>query len=557
MAMDLAISGPGLIVDNFAGGGGASTGIEQALGRPIDIAINHDEQAVAMHKANHPDTRHYTQSVWAVDPLDVVRAGGPDGRHAGQPVALAWFSPDCKHFSKAKGGTPRSKNIRDLAWVVVHWVERLKPFGLQPRVIMLENVEEFCTWGPLLEDGKPCDARKGETFNQWTARLRRNGYKVEFRRLKACDYGAPTSRKRLFMIARCDGQPIVWPAPTHGPDAASPYCTAADIIDWSISCPSIFERKRPLKDTTCRRIATGMMRFVINAERPFIVPITHTKAPPRPQSIDEPLRTVTTAKGGEFALAIPHLIPLTHHGSASRVYDPEQPLPTVTAAHRGEIALVAPILDRQFGKSTAADVNEPIGTIMPGGSGKTAMVAAFLAQHNGGPRNKNIAGRAANMPLSTIMGRGTQQQIVISFLAKLQNNQDAKPIAAPLDTILAGGLHHAEVRAFLIKYYGNENDGHGLGNPLGTVTTRDRFGLVTVSIEGVEYAIADIGMRMLTPRELFAAQGFPQSYVIAPEFNGKPMTKTSQVARCGNAVCPPLPRALVASNVQQLMEIAA
>jgi DNA (cytosine-5)-methyltransferase 1 len=519
LALAVAHAGPGLIVDSFAGGGGASTGIEQATGRPIDIALNHDAQAIAMHRANHPETRHYCQSVWAVDPLDVVRAGGPNGRYAGQPIALAWFSPDCKHFSKAKGGKPREKHIRDLAWIVVHWVERLKPFDLHPRVIMLENVEEFRTWGPLLGDGMPCPDGKGKIFDQWVSKLRRNGYQVQFRQLKACDYGAPTSRKRLFMIARCDGQPIVWPEATHGPTLARPYATAADIIDWSLPCPSIFDRKRPLKDTTLRRIATGLKRFVLNAERPFIVP-------------------------------------LTHHGSAIRIYDLDNPLPTVTGANRGEMALaipsIIPVTNSNWSKDTAYNAAEPLRTITTAKGGEFAMVAAFLAQHNGGPRNTNIAGHPANAPLSTITGRGTQQQIVTSNLVKLQNNQDAKSVEAPLDTILAGGQHFAEMRAFLIKYYGNEHGGHGLSDPIGTVTTRDRFGLVTVSIDGAEYAIYDIGMRMLSARELFAAQGFPSGYIIDPEFNGKPMTKTSSIARCGNAVCPPLPRALVTANLPHL-----
>ncbi len=474
---------PGLIVDCFAGGGGASTGIEEAIGRPIDIAINHDEQAIAMHKANHPDTQHYCQSISAIDPLDAVRTGGPNSRNAGQQIALAWFSPDCKHFSKALGGKPRDKNIRDLAWIVIHWIERLKKYNLHPRIIMLENVEEFRTWAPLLVNGKPCPKRKGETFNLWIKQLKKHGYKVEFKLLKACDYGAPTIRKRLFMIARRDGHDIIWPKPSHGPDTETPYRTAADIIDWSIPCPSIFARKRPLKDTTCRRIANGLARFVINAETPFIVPITHTKSDLKPRDINKPLSTITTAKGGEFALAVPKL------------------------------------------------------------------VTAFMAQHNGGPKNNNIAGHPADKPLSTITGRGTQQQIVTSNLIKFQKNQAGKAVDAPLDTILASGLHHAEVRAFLIKYYGNEKGGHNLNSPIGTVTTKERFGLITVSIEGVDYVIVDIGMRMLSARELFSAMGFSKDYIIDPIVNGKRMTKTSCIARCGNAVCKDIPKALVNANL--------
>lgn len=504
----------GLIVDNFAGGGGASTGIEAAIGRSVDIAINHDPEAIAMHKANHPGTRHYCQDVWAVDPVEACR----DAAGTVQPVALAWFSPDCKHFSKAKGGKPREKKIRDLAWVVHRWIEALKPFDAHPVVIMLENVEEFRTWGPLLDDGKPCPARKGETFADWCDQLRGHGYAVQWKELKACDYGAPTSRKRLFLIARRDGHPIVWPEPSHGPLRAHPHRVAANIIDWTLPCPSIFGRTRPLKDATCRRIATGIMRYVINAQRPFIVPVTN---------------------GG---------------WNPDRVIDPAQPLPTITTAKGGEMALIGPTLiqtgygERPGQAPRVPGIDKPLGTIVAGG-GKHALVAAFMAQHNAGntPRPKGM-----DEPLSTITGRGTQQQLVASHLVKLQNNQSAKPVDEPIDTVLAGGLHYAEVRAFLIKYYGNERDGHTLFDPLGAVTTRDRFGLVTVSIDGTEYALADIGMRMLTPRELYAAQGFPPDYAIEIDFGGKPLTKTAQVRMVGNSVCPPLPTALVRANLPQL-----
>lgn len=551
-----ALAAPGLIVDNFAGGGGASTGIEQALGRPIDIAINHDAEAIAMHRANHPDTLHYCQSVWAVDPLDVVRAGGPDGRYAGQPVQLAWFSPDCKHFSKAKGGKPREKHIRDLAWVVVHWVERLKPYNLHPRIIMLENVEEFRSWGPLLEDGRPCPVNKGQEFDRWVKSLRRNGYKVEFRELKACDYGAPTSRKRLFMIARCDGMPIVWPTATHGPSQSQPWRTAADIIDWSLPCPSIFDRKRPLKDATCRRIATGLMRFVINSGRPFIVPVTNTNwARDRAWTADEPLRTVTTAKGGEFAAVMPTLIQVGYgerEGQSPRVPGLDKPLGTVVAGG-GKHGLVSATIVGAGGGEYAGrprPVDQPLNTVTV--HNRQAIVAAFLAQHNTGR-----VGHPIEKPVSTIVGRGTQQQLVTSSLVTFRNNCVGQSVEQPLSTITTSGKHHAEIRAFLIKYYGNESDGHGLTNPLGTVTTRDRFGLVTVMIDGTEYAIVDIGMRMLAPHELFAAQGFPADYVIAPEVNGKTMTKTAQIARCGNAVCPPLPKALVSANYPSFLDAVA
>ncbi len=500
----------GLIIDNFAGGGGASTGIEAAIGRSVDIAINHDPEAIAMHTANHPGTKHYCQDVWEVDPLEAT---------AGQPVALAWFSPDCKHFSKAKGGKPREKKIRDLAWVVHRWVRALGN-ALQPRVIMLENVEEFRSWGPLLPNGKPCPVRKGETFAEWVHALRDHGYKVEWRELKACDYGAPTSRKRLFLIARCDSRPIIWPDATHGPNRPDRWQVAADILDFSLPCPSIFERRKFPVDNTCRRIARGIQRHVIDEANPFIIPITHSGGENRVHSINEPLRTITTAKRGELALVSPTLIQ-TGYG------------------------------ERKGQSPRVPGIHKPLGTAVASGN-KHALVAAFMVQHNGGPRNQSISGHSASHPLSTITGRGTQQNLVTSNLIKLQRNQYSKPVEAPLDTILAGGLHHAEVRAFLIKYYGNEREAHGVTNPLGTVTTKDRFGLVTTLIGGEEFVIADIGMRMLSARELYAAQSFPDAYIIAPDFNGKPLTKTAQVRMCGNSVPPVMPRVLVRANLPEL-----
>lgn len=540
----------GLIIDNFAGGGGASTGIEAAIGRSVDIAINHDPEAIAMHTANHPGTKHYCQDVWEVDPIEAT---------AGQSVALIWFSPDCKHFSKAKGGKPRENKIRDLAWVVHRWVRKLGP-KRKPKVIMLENVKEFRTWGPLLDDGKPCPIRRGETFAEWVQQLRDFGYEVQWRELKACDYGAPTSRDRLFLIARCDGEPITWPEPTHGKGRPLPWRTAADIIDWSLTCPSIFTRARPLKEATCRRIATGIMRYVVNAERPFIVPLTHHGSAERVYDVDQPVPTITGANRGEMAFITPHLMTMRNSGKPTTAID--EPMHTIVAngAHK---FMVSPTLvttgygERKGQEPRVPGIGKPLGTIVAGG-GKHALVSAFLAQHNGGPRNKNIAGHAADKPVSTITGRGTQQQIVTSNLVKLRGTSDAhinasgKNVEQPLETISASGNHFAEVRAFLIKYYGNERDGHTLFDPLSTVTTKDRFGMVTVSIDGSEYAIADIGMRMLSARELYAAQGFPADYDIAFDWKGKPLTKTAQVRMVGNSVSPPLPEALVRANLPEL-----
>lgn len=531
----------GIIADNFAGGGGASTGIEQALGRSPDVAINHDPEALAMHTANHPDTQHLCQSVWRADPRDIA---------AGRPVDLAWFSPDCSHHSKAKGGKPRKKHIRDLAWVVVHWIERAKP-----RVILLENVEEFRTWGPLDADGDPIKERRGETFDFWCRQIRKHGYKVAFRELRACDYGAPTIRKRLFMIARCDGLPIVWPEATHGaptdPDVIAgcklPWRTAADIIDWSIPCPSIFERKRPLADKTLARIARGLQRYVIEAAEPLIIPLTHGGGPNRAYASSDPLKTITTAHRGEFAVIDPYLVSVAHGDSGGRrEYGLDEPHGTVTAGGISN-ALVTPIISRMFGRSTGQRTDAPAPTVTAGGGGKSALVTAFLAKHYGG-----VTGVPADQPFPTVTARGTQNQVVTSHLIKMRGTcKDGQPVTEPAPTLTAGGLHVGEVRAFLMKYYGTGGQLQGCDEPLHTVPSKGRFGLVT--IHGEEYQIADIGMRMLTAPELFAAQGFPADYIIAPEINGKPLTKTAQIRMCGNSVCPPLARAIVEANCSHLM----
>lgn len=534
----------GLIIDNFAGGGGASTGIEMAIGRSVDIAINHDPDAIAMHTANHPGTLHYCESVFDVDPLQAT---------AGRPVDLCWLSPDCTHFSKAKGSKPVSKFIRGLGWIAVRWALKVRP-----KALMLENVEEYQTWGPLVADDEgnhfPCPDRKGETFKAFVAILSTGiaadhpalaeccevlgitepaplikglGYKVEWRELRACDYGAPTIRKRLFMVARCDGRPIVWPAPTHGkPESKEvkagllkPYRTAAECIDWSIPCPSIFGRKKPLADATMKRIAKGLVRYVIEAEKPFIVE-------------------------GQFTPFI------TEHANASnqRNMPADEPLRTICAQVKGgHFAVVAPVIARQFGKSIGHGANEPSATITAGGGGKSQLVAAFLAKHYGG----NYTGPGADLadPLPTVTSVD-HNALVTSHLVKLRGTcQDGQPVSEPAPTITAGGNHVGEVRAFLLKYYGTDQDPN-LGEPLHTITTKDRFGLVTVN--GVDHVIVDIGMRMLQPHELFKAQGFPEDYIIDRDASGKPMTKTAQVGRCGNSVSPMVAEALVRANLPEL-----
>lgn len=421
LPIDIPSSGPGIIVDLFAGGGGASEGIRMALGRDPDLAINHDPEAVAMHKQNHQNCRHLIEDVWTVDPSWATQ---------GKPVDLLWASPDCTHHSKANGSAPnRDDKRRSLACVLTDkWVP-----ATWPETIIMENVEEFKSWGPVDHCGRVIESAKGDTFRWFVKRLRRYGYRVEYRELRACDYGAPTIRKRLFLVAKRGNGRVVWPEPTHGPGRPEPYRTAADCIDWSIPCPSIFDRKKPLADATLRRIAKGIMRYVVQAERPFIVNLTH---------------------GG-------------------RLEDIANPINTITCANRGEKALVTAFLAKHFTGVVGSDLRQPIGTV------------------------------------------------------------------TTVD-------HHSLVAAMLIKYYGADQDPR-LESPLHTITTRDRFGLVTVTVEGEPYYIADIGLRMLQPRELFRAQGFPDSYVI-DHAAGRPLTKTAQVRMCGNSVCPPMAAALCRAN---------
>lgn len=575
-----------LIIDNFAGGGGTSTGLEQAFGRPVDIAINHDPEAIAMHRANHPHTRHLCESVWDVDPRAVTGT---------QPVGLVWLSPDCKHFSKAKGGKPVEKKIRGLAWVALRWAAVTRP-----RVIMLENVEEFTTWGPLVEDEhgnmRPCPRRKGQTFGSFVRALQRQGYTVDYRELRACDYGAPTIRKRFFLIARRDGLPIRWPAQTHGDPKSEavkrgkllPWHTAAECMDWSLPCPSIFERARPLADATCRRIAKGIMRYVVDAVEPFIVKYYGEKSESefRGSTLGEPLHTQSTEN--RFAVVEPFITPLTHHG-APRGYGMAEPFRTVTGAHRGELAMVAPVLTEHANASSPRSwsPDEPLRTICAQTKGgHHALVSAFLAKHytgvvgahltdpaptvtsvdhnsvvaanlihmghgegTGGGKRFSHGIRDVDAPLNTVTAHGNPAGIVTSNLVKLHGDNVGQPTAAPLATISAGGTHHAEVRAFLIKYYGADQDPR-MEEPMHTVTSKHRFGLVTVA--GQEYAISDIGLRMLAPAELFRAQGFPASYIhewgVDDEGRRIELTKTAQVRMCGNSVCPPLSRALVEVN---------
>nr|DAP41964.1 MAG TPA: DNA cytosine methyltransferase [Bacteriophage sp.] len=512
-----------LIVDNFAGGGGASTGIEMATGYSVDIAINHDPEAIRMHKVNHPNTKHYCENVWAVDPVKACE---------GHPVALAWFSPDCKHFSKAKGGKPKDKNIRGLAWVACRWAALARP-----RVIMLENVEEFKTWGPLNRGHHPIKAKQGDTFRQFVKQLNELGYEVQFRELVAADYGAPTKRKRFFMIARCDGVPIMWPKPTHAPADSKevkggrlkPYVGAYTQLDFSLPCPSIFDTSeqikekygiravRPLAPKTMQRIARGLKKFVLDNPEPFIVPIGY----------------------GE------------RKGQSPRVHDIKKPLPTIVSSGKHYLCepRLAPVIDKTYGgnyQGGGSKAEDPIDTITTVDHNR--LVAATLIQYHSETNSDEVRGQDIENPIMTV-DSSNRYGLVTSFLSKFYKTGIGQDERDPLHTVTTSAGHFGEVRAFLIKYYG-EGTGQDIEQPLDTVTSRDRFGLVT--IQGVEYQIVDIGLRMLEPKELYGCQGFPDDYIIDHDNTGKTYSRSEQVKRCGNAVCPPIPAAMVRSNLPEL-----
>lgn len=558
-----------LFVDNFAGGGGASTGIEAAIGRSVDIAINHDPDAIAMHKVNHPATKHYCENIWEVDPVDACE---------GNPVALAWFSPDCRHFSRAKGGKPVDKNIRGLAWVAIKWAH-----AVRPKVIMLENVPEIQTWGPLGEDGKPIKDRIGETFEGFILALTTGipaahpaykemcdalsigensktalslqkglGYEVEYRTLRSCDYGAPTTRTRFYMIARSDARPITRPEATHAPKDSEavrqgrklPYHTAAECIDWSIPAQSIFERDKPLAENTLRRIARGIKKFVIDNPEPFIV---NYKFDNKPQSADSPLSTVTAVNNRY--LVTPTLVPIGYgerENQAPRVNSVDEPLGTVVTS--GKHYLVTPYLTKFQQNSVGNNLNNPIDTVMAGAQ-RFGLVAPILIQHHSETAKDEVRGQEVSEPLMT---QDTSNRYALSVAYIMKNygggyNGAGSAAEAPLGTVTA--IDHNSLVTAHIMTMRNNMDGQPVDEPLDTVTTKDRFALVT--IHGEEYIITDIKMRMLQPRELFNAQGFPKDYVIDHDAFGHPYTKTKQFARCGNAVTPPVPEALVRANLPE------
>lgn len=575
-----------LFVDNFAGGGGASTGIELATGYSVDIAINHDPEAIRMHKANHPNTKHYCENVWAVDPVKAC---------CGHPVALAWFSPDCKHFSKAKGGKPKDKNIRGLAWVACRWAGLVRP-----NVIMLENVEEFKTWGPLNRRHHPIKSKQGKTFEKFVQQLTDLGYNVEFRELVAADYGAPTMRKRFFMIARCDDKPIVWPEPTHGPADSEkvkagllkPYVGAYTQIDFSRPCPSIFDTSeeikekygiravRPLAPKTMERIARGMKKFVLDNPEPFIIQCNHA-GERKPQDIKEPMPTITGKHG--FGVIEPILATVidktyggNYQGSGSNV---SEPIDTITTVDHNRLveAILTPYMGTNTTNHPGGNCKNPIHTITTGN--QQCLISPTLIQYHSETTRKGVRGQTIKAPILTVddsnrygLVQSFLKQITdekkkkiptakdslktdsdgllqTSCLIQMNNHCDGKNIKGQIPTNTAGDGHFEEVRAFLVKYYG-QGTGQSVKDPLDTVTSRDRFGLVT--IKGVDYQIVDIGLRMLEPRELYGCQGFPDDYIIDHDYTGKTYPRSEQVRRCGNAVCPPIPAALVKANLPEM-----
>lgn len=631
-----------IIVDSFAGGGGASTGIELALGRIVNIAINHDPAAILMHQTNHPYTEHFQASVWDVNPEEVCR---------GRPVGLAWFSPDCKHFSKAKGSALVDRNIRGLAWIVLRWAGTVRP-----RVIILENVEEFQTWGPVRK-GKPVKGKSGQTFRKWLAQLEALGYAVEHRELVAADYGAPTTRKRFVLIARCDGRPIVWPerthAPTDHPDTIAgkylPWRSAAEIIDWTQPMYSIFATKqeikerfgvnavRPLADNTLRRIIRGVDKFTIRSGKPFLVPTGYGERKgqaPRVHDIDAPLPTVVstgkhnvcdaviapvtfsntcnsvgnaadspvptirTGGGGGLLLSAANLIQYhTEQTENARVNGLTEPMPTVDASNR--YGLTAAHLTEYYGNGKPIDLRDPAHTVTA--HDREALTAVHIQKYFGGVVGSEVSkptptvtavdhnalsavhldkyfgggysgcGNSADDPITTITAE-PRHSICAAHVVEFKGQDKGQAAADPLRTITAGGGEFGVASVRIERYAPGADLGYWpeirtLLNRFCGYSLKDDEVLLLV-IGGTAFYLSDILLRMLTPRELYNAMGFPPDYIIDRDYTGKPYPKSAQVARCGNSVPPPMARAVVAANLpeyqivgittmHQLMEVVA
>lgn len=537
-----------IIVDNFAGGGGASTGIELAAGRPVAIAINHDPDAILLHKTNHPYTEHLQASVWDVDPVLVCR---------GRPVGLAWFSPDCKHFSKAKGAALVDRNIRGLAWIVLRWAAKVRP-----RVIMLENVEEFKTWGPVRK-GKPVKSKAGQTFRKWKQQLSDLGYDIEHRELVAADYGAPTTRKRFVLVARCDGKPIVWPERTHAPRDSEevksgkclPWRSAAEIIDWTIHGYSIFESKqeimerygvnvvRPLAENTMRRVIRGVDKFTIRSGEPFII---QQKFDNQAQDISRPLSTVTAV--GAHELCNPVMAPFTFSNTGGSVgTDAGEPVHTIRTAG-GQILASANIIQyhtEQTENVRAAGLDDPINTV--DASNRYGLTCANLVEYYSTGRPLDIS-----EPMHTVTAHD-REALTAAHIVEFKGQDIGQSVSAPLRTITSSAGEFARCFAVLVKSGGSF--GHWpeirelLNRHCGYHLADDE--VILLLIGGVYYYIADITLRMLTPRELYNAMGFPPDYIIDHDYMGNAYGKTKQVARCGNAVCPPMAEAMVRANLPE------
>lgn len=560
--------GQELVVDLFAGGGGASTGLAEGYREP-DVAVNHNPVAVAVHAANHPRTKHYTCDVFEVDPIEAT---------GGLPTGLLWASPDCRHFSRAAGAAPRSKKVRALADVVIKWAE-----ACLPRIIHLENVVEFLAWNKLTEDGRPCEKTKGLLFRRWARKLEDLGYEIEWRELVAADFGAPTIRKRLYLIARRDGRPIVWPKPTHhktGANGLKPWRSAAECIDFTLPSKSIFDRKKPLVLNTRRRIAKGLWRFLFNTETPFLVP---------------------AAGADSFDAYAPHL---TEHanGSSQRVFDAQEPLRTQVAQIKGgHFAMAAACLTTLRGTSAshinATSVDAPLGAVSAQGT-HHGLIAAHITKYR-----QNSIGTGCDEPFHTITAGGAMKRpagaahamgLVSAFLEQANGGYfdgDGRDLRQPVSTVCTSGANQRLVSAYLVKYYGQGGQWADCREPMHTVPCNDRMGLVqAIKVEANtlaphlrdraravahflhehlpehfpekadmvligNYVLADITLRMLVPRELARAQGFPDSYIIDRQADGTPVTKTDQVKLIGNSVCPDVARALVRANAADLIEL--
>lgn len=540
-----------IIVDNFAGGGGASTGIETALGRPVTIAINHDPAAILMHKTNHPHTLHLQASVWDVDPVEVC---------AGRPVGLAWFSPDCKHFSKAKGSALVDRNIRGLAWIVLRWAGKV-----HPRIIILENVEEFTTWGPVRK-GKPVKSKKGKTFNKWLRQLKDCGYHVEYRELVAADYGAPTTRKRFVLVARYDNKPIVWPKRTHAPadhwmvrkGLCKPWASAASVIDWNLPMYSIFDSKeeikrkygvnavRPLADNTQRRVIRGVDKHTIRSGKPFLVECNHSGGG-HISDMAEPIKTIT--QKCTMGVTVANIVQYhTEQTEDARTAGLRAPIPTVDASNR--YGLISAHLSPYYGNGNPADVRSPMPTVTA--HDREGLISAVLhPMHAGGYHGR---GNLPDIPLNTVTSNGGLA-LAAHHLAVFKGQDVGQDMDKPLRTVTAQGGEFAVVGTVIRKYAPGTDLGHwpeirALLNKYCGYRLADDEVLLLVIGSSLWY-ISDITMRMLAPKELYAAMGFPPDYIIDRDYTGKAYPKTQQVARCGNAVCPPMARAVVAANMPE------